>query len=41
MMLSTLALIGAQAAFPILMIGDGGGLVAFIPGMIRPVSPWS
>lgn len=37
--LSTLALIGAQAAFPILMIDSDSGLVAFIPGMIATAVP--
>ena len=37
--LSTLALIGAQAAFPILMIDSDAGLVAFIPGMIATAGP--
>jgi hypothetical protein len=37
--LSTLALIGAQAAFPILMIDGDVGLVAFIPGMIATAVP--
>lgn len=37
--LSTLALIGAQAAFPILMIDGDVSLVAFIPGLIATAVP--
>ena len=37
--LSTLALIGAQAAFPILIATEGSSLVAFFPGLLATAFP--
>jgi hypothetical protein len=37
--LSTLSLIGAQAAFPILMLGDDPNPVAFVPGLAATAVP--
>jgi hypothetical protein len=36
---STLALIGAQAAFPILIVADDPSLVAFVPGLLATAVP--
>ena len=36
---STLALIGAQAAFPLLIVGSDSGWVSFVPGLVATGAP--